>query len=91
MRMHECQSQLRDCETMLACPITIPTHGCDKTCCAPCEADVDHLCDACLREEAMLVALRDLRESVTDAYKSGRIPAEPFVRAGNVIAEVTGA
>lgn len=33
-------------------------------------------------------ALRDLRDACTDAYKIGRIPAEPFVRAGNVLAEV---
>lgn len=30
-------------------------------------------------------ALRDLRDACTDAYKDGRIPAEPFVRAGNVL------
>lgn len=35
----------------------------------------------------MLEALRDLREAATEAYKAGRIDAEVFVRAGNVIAE----
>ena len=34
-----------------------------------------------------LEALRDLRAACEDAYKAGRIPAEPFVRAGNVLAE----
>lgn len=38
---------------------------------------------------ALLEALRNLRESVTDAYKAGRIPAEPFVAAGNIIAKAT--
>lgn len=38
----------------------------------------------------LLAALRDLREACTDAYKSGRISAEPFVRAGNVIARAEG-
>lgn len=38
----------------------------------------------------LLDALRDLREASTEAYKAGRIPAEPFVRAGNVIAEAEG-
>ena len=36
---------------------------------------------------ALLAALADLREAATDAYKAGRIAAEPFVRAGNVIAD----
>ena len=39
---------------------------------------------------ALLEALRDLREATTDAYKAGRIPAEPFVRAGNVLAKAEG-
>lgn len=38
----------------------------------------------------LLAALRDLREACVDAYKAGRIPAEPFVRAGNVIAKAEG-
>lgn len=38
----------------------------------------------------LLEMLKELRESVTDAYKSGRIPAEPFVRAGLVIAKAEG-
>jgi hypothetical protein len=43
------------------------------------------------RDHAALVeALKDLRAAVTDAYKAGRIPAEPFVRAGNVIAKAEG-
>jgi hypothetical protein len=33
-----------------------------------------------------LEALSDLRDAATDAYKQGRIAAEPFVRAGNVLA-----
>ena len=37
--------------------------------------------------DALVAALRDLRKDVTDAYKAGRIPAESFVRAGNVLAE----
>lgn len=36
--------------------------------------------------EAKDAALRDLREACTDAYKAGRIAAEPFVRAGNALA-----
>lgn len=39
---------------------------------------------------ALLAALKDLREAASDAYKSGRISAEPFVRAGNVISEAEG-
>ena len=35
----------------------------------------------------LLTTLKDLREAVTDVYKQGRIPAEPFVAAGNVIAK----
>jgi len=35
--------------------------------------------------EAQVQVLRDLRESCIDAYRAGRIPAEPFVRAGNVL------
>lgn len=35
--------------------------------------------------ETVLESLRDLREASTDAYKAGRIEAEPFVRAGNVL------
>lgn len=38
----------------------------------------------------LLEALRDLRESAMEAYKLGHIPAEPFVRAGNVIAKADG-
>ena len=34
-------------------------------------------------------ALRDLREACVDAYKQARIEAEPFVRAGNVLARIT--
>jgi hypothetical protein len=34
----------------------------------------------------LLTALQDLRMASTEAYKHGRIPAEPFVRAGNLIA-----
>lgn len=43
---------------------------------------------AALREEykALLDALRDLHAASVEAYKRGRIPAEPFVRAGNVLA-----
>lgn len=36
---------------------------------------------------ALLDALRDLRDASEAAYKSGRIAAEPFVRAGNLIAD----
>jgi glutamate mutase epsilon subunit len=35
-----------------------------------------------------VAALQDLRDAATNAYKAGRIPAEPFVRAGNVLAKV---
>lgn len=35
----------------------------------------------------LLAALRDLVDATTDAYKAGRIAAEPFVRARNVIAQ----
>jgi hypothetical protein len=45
---------------------------------------------ACNAHEELMRALRDLREAATDAYKMGRIPAEPFVRAGNVLANVSG-
>lgn len=38
----------------------------------------------------LLRALKDLRDACTDAYKAGRISAEPFVRAGNVIASALG-
>lgn len=38
----------------------------------------------------LLDALLDLRAACTDAYKAGRIPAEPFVAAGNVIAKAKG-
>lgn len=31
-------------------------------------------------------ALRDLRDAATEAYKAGRIAAEPYVHAGNVLA-----
>lgn len=37
--------------------------------------------------QELLDALKDLREAATDAYKVGRIAAEPFVKAGNVIAK----
>lgn len=33
-------------------------------------------------------ALRDLREASTEAYKQGRVTAEPFVRAGNLLASL---
>lgn len=36
----------------------------------------------------LAAALRDLRDAATDAYGAGHIPAEPFVRAGNVLAKV---
>lgn len=39
---------------------------------------------------ALLAALSDLRAACEDAYKAGRIPAEPFVRAGNVLAQTEG-
>lgn len=39
--------------------------------------------------EELRAALADLREASTDAYKSGRIAAEPFVRAGNVLAKAS--
>lgn len=35
----------------------------------------------------VLEALRDLREATVDVYKIGRVAAEPFVRAGNVLAK----
>ena len=35
--------------------------------------------------KALREALADLRAACTDVYKQGRIPAEPFVRAGNVL------
>ena len=38
----------------------------------------------------LLEVLMDLRESVIDAYRAGRIAAEPSVRAGNVIAKAVG-
>ena len=38
----------------------------------------------------LLEALKDLRAAATAAYKSGRIPAEPFVHSGNVIAKAEG-
>lgn len=38
----------------------------------------------------LLEALRDLRAAATDAYKMGRIDAEVFVRAGNVISDAEG-
>lgn len=34
-------------------------------------------------------ALMDLIEACRDAYNLGRIPSEPFVRARNVLAEIT--
>ena len=43
----------------------------------------------CLNAQApeLLAALQDLRYAATDAYKAGRVPAEPFIRAGNVLAK----
>jgi hypothetical protein len=41
------------------------------------------------RIRVLLTALSDLREAAADAYKAGRISAEPFVRAGNVLSDVT--
>lgn len=38
----------------------------------------------------VIAALSDLREAVTNAYKSGRIPAEPFIRAGLALSKVEG-
>lgn len=38
----------------------------------------------------LLAALRDIRAACADAYKAGRIDAEPFVRAGNAIAKAEG-
>lgn len=38
----------------------------------------------------LLQALAVLRGACTQAYKAGRIAAEPFVRAGNVIAKAEG-
>lgn len=35
--------------------------------------------------DVALAMLKELREDITPAYKAGRIPAESFVRAGNVI------
>ena len=40
---------------------------------------------ACRNHDSLLGALKDLREVSTDAYKAGRVLAEPFVRAGNII------
>ena len=33
----------------------------------------------------LLTILRDLHDACIEAYKAGRIPAEPFVRAGNIL------
>src|SRR5688572_16168182 len=63
------------------CATYYPTEGCP-----PSEADARLIAAA----PDLLAALSDLRESTTEAYKSGRIPAEPFVRAGNVIAKAEG-
>lgn len=38
----------------------------------------------------LLAALEDLRLACADAYKAGRIDAEAFVRAGNVLARARG-
>jgi hypothetical protein len=38
----------------------------------------------------LLAALRDLRAAATEAYKTGRIEAAPFVHAGNVLAQAQG-
>lgn len=38
-----------------------------------------------VRLDKALAMLKELREDVTPAYKAGRIPAESFVRAGNLI------
>jgi len=38
----------------------------------------------------MYEALRDLREACTEAYKAGRIEAEPFIRAGNALDKAEG-
>jgi hypothetical protein len=37
-------------------------------------------------ESDLSQALRDLRDAATEAYMVGRVAAEPFVRAGNVLA-----
>jgi len=38
----------------------------------------------------LLKALSDLRKACVEAYKAGHISAEPFVRAGNIIAKAKG-
>lgn len=49
--------------------------------------DLEEACDGyTARIEALTTALRDLTEACTDVYKAARIPAEPFVRALNVLA-----
>lgn len=55
-----------------------PEGHCDCPCC------YDHQSEVTLSE--VYEALLDLYEAATDAYKYGRIPAEPFVRAGNILA-----
>lgn len=47
-------------------------------------ADLKRLMDDRL---ILMAALWDLREACTEAYKAGRVAAEPFVRAGNVYAQ----
>lgn len=37
--------------------------------------------------DAVIDALAGLVDACADAYKAGRIPAEPFVRARNVLAD----
>lgn len=50
-------------------------------------AEVSRLSSA----EAVVEAARDMREACVDAYKIGRIPAEPFVRLGNALSAHTAA
>lgn len=39
------------------------------------------------QRDELLETLENLHFAVIDVYKSGRIPAEPFVQAGNIIAK----
>lgn len=39
--------------------------------------------------KALVAALTNLREACEEAYKSGRIPAEPYIAAGNVLSSIT--
>ena len=63
-----------------------------------CYGDMDACVSTITAADARLIAaapelaeaLRDLREAATEAYKAGRIQAEPFVRAGNVLAKAEG-